>query len=43
MEPIFKSVFNTFLKANNQKEGIKSYNAVVGLMINYRKQQMAIQ
>ena len=38
MEPIFKSVFNTFLKVNNQKDGIKSYNAVVGLIINYRKQ-----
>lgn len=43
LEPVFKSVFNTFLKANNQKEGIKSYNAVVGLIINYRKQQIAIQ
>ena len=40
MEPVFKSVFNTFLKVNNQKEGIKSYNGVVGLMINHRKQQM---
>lgn len=39
LEPLFKSVFNTFLKANNQKEGIKSYNSVVGLMINYRKQR----
>nr|WP_321411775.1 DUF3810 domain-containing protein [uncultured Allomuricauda sp.] len=37
MEPIFKSVFNTFLKVNNQKEGIKSYNSMVGLMINYHK------
>jgi len=36
MEPLFKSVFNTFLKVNNQKEGIKSYNSVVGLMINYQ-------
>jgi len=35
LEPMFKSVFNTFLKVNNQKEGIKSYNGVVGLMINY--------
>lgn len=40
MEPIFKSVFNTFLKVNNQKDGIKSYNAVVGLIINYRKQHL---
>lgn len=40
LEPVFKSVFNTFLKVNNQKEGIKSYNSVVGLMINHRKQQI---
>lgn len=38
MEPIFKAVFNTFLKVNNQKEGIKSYNSVVGLMINHQNQ-----
>ncbi|WP_234416091.1 DUF3810 domain-containing protein [Flagellimonas amoyensis] len=37
MEPVFKALFNTFLKANNQKEGIKSYNSVVGLMINHQK------
>lgn len=37
MEPIFKAVFDTFLKANNQKEGIKSYNAMVGLLINLQK------
>ncbi|MFD2588289.1 DUF3810 domain-containing protein [Croceitalea marina] len=36
-EPIFKSIFNTFLKANNQEEGIQSYNAVVGLLINTDK------
>lgn len=38
MEPVFKAAFNTFLKVNNQKEGIKSYNSVVGLMINYQNQ-----
>lgn len=37
LEPVFKSIFNTFLKANNQKEGIQSYNAVVGLLINFHK------
>lgn len=36
-EPLFKSVFNAFLKANNQEEGIKSYNAVVGLLIGFDK------
>tara|TARA_R110000751_G_scaffold8828_6_gene34208 strand:- start:3962 stop:5047 length:1086 start_codon:yes stop_codon:yes gene_type:complete len=40
MEPIFKSIFNTFLKANNQKEGIKSYNAVVTLLVNYYQQNL---
>jgi len=36
-EPIFKEIFNTFLKANSQEEGILSYNSVVGLLINYDK------
>ncbi len=35
LEPMFKSIFNIFLKANNQKEGIESYNSVVGLLISY--------
>lgn len=35
VEPLFKSIFNTFLKVNNQKEGVKSYGSVVGLLINY--------
>ncbi|MCM4168982.1 DUF3810 domain-containing protein [Arenibacter sp. H213] len=35
MEPIFKSIFNSFLKANNQTKGIKSYHAVVSLLVNY--------
>lgn len=35
MEPLFKSVFNSFLKANNQAQGIKSYNGVVSLLIAY--------
>ena len=34
-EPIFKWIFDVFLKSNNQKEGIKSYNSVVGLLVNY--------
>lgn len=37
LEPIFKSIFNTFLKANNQAAGIKSYNLVVPLIIAYHK------
>ncbi len=37
MEPVFKSVFNSFLKANNQTQGIQSYNAVVSLLVAYHK------
>lgn len=36
-EPIFKSIFNAYLKANNQADGIQSYNRVVGLLVNYDK------
>lgn len=37
MEPFFKIFYDLFLKSNAQKEGIKSYKRVVGLMINYQK------
>ena len=37
LEPYFKSGYNTYLKANRQREGIKSYSRVVGLIINYLK------
>ena len=37
LEPVFKSIFNTFLKANNQKEGIKSYSLVVSLIVAYHQ------
>ncbi|WP_281542896.1 DUF3810 domain-containing protein [Maribacter aestuarii] len=37
-EPVFKSIFNSFLKANNQSKGIQSYNAVVSLLVAYHKQ-----
>ena len=40
MEPIFKSVFNTFLKVNNQKAGIKSYSLVVPLIVGYHKKYL---
>ncbi len=36
-EPIFKSVFSTFLKANNQEDGIKSYSKVVNLLVGYHE------
>ncbi len=38
LEPVFKSIFNSFLKANNQSKGIQSYNAVVSLLIAYHKE-----
>ena len=36
-EPVFKSTFNAYLKANNQEGGIKSYSYVVALLVNYYK------
>ena len=36
-EPVFKSTFNSYLKANNQKGGIRSYSYVVALLVNYYK------
>lgn len=35
LEPIFKAIFDTFLKANAQDKGIQSYSAVLGPLINY--------
>jgi hypothetical protein len=37
MEPYFKAVFNSFLKANNQPQGIQSYNLVVTLLVAYHQ------
>ena len=37
LEPVFKTTYNTFLKANNQTKGIDSYNYVVALLVNYFK------
>ena len=34
-EPLFKKTYDTFLQANNQKEGMKSYSYVVALYVNY--------
>lgn len=36
-EIYFKTFYDTFLKANKQKDGMKSYNKVVVLLINYHK------
>lgn len=34
-EPVFKSIYGNFLKANKQDKGIKSYSYVVALIVNY--------
>jgi len=34
-EPIFKYFYDIFLKYNQQKDGLKSYNQMVGLLIAY--------
>ncbi len=36
-EPIFKSIFDTFLKANQQVEGVRSYGKIVELMVGYHE------
>jgi hypothetical protein len=35
LEPLFKKSYNTYLKVNKQKKGIKSYNYMVNLLLNY--------
>lgn len=35
LEPLFKVSYNSYLKANNQKDGMKSYSYVVALLVNY--------
>jgi len=35
LEPLFKLFYGQFLKVNNQSKGIKSYNYVVALFVNY--------
>ena len=35
IEPLFHSTYNSFLKANNQEGGMKSYSYVVALLVNY--------
>ncbi|TCK68761.1 uncharacterized protein DUF3810 [Winogradskyella wandonensis] len=35
IEPFFEKTFDTFLKVNNQSQGMKSYSYVVALLVNY--------
>ena len=37
-EPLFKQSYDRYLKANNQRQGIQSYNAVVSLLIAHFKE-----
>jgi hypothetical protein len=37
MEPVFKSIFNRYLEINKQKDGIRSYNRVVALIIGHHR------
>jgi hypothetical protein len=35
MEPWFKKIYGSFLKANKQKGGIQTYGYMVRLLLNY--------
>ncbi len=37
LEPIFKGTYDSYLKANNQPDGIETYSYVVALLVNYYK------
>ena len=37
LQPVMSRIYDQYLKANQQKSGIKSYNEVVGWLINYKK------
>jgi len=37
LEPLFKSTYDSYLKANNQPDGLDTYSYVVALLVNYLK------
>ncbi len=37
LQPVIHQLYDQYLKANQQKSGINSYNEVVGWLINYKK------
>jgi hypothetical protein len=43
VEPIVKNVYDQYLKANQQKSGINSYNELVAWVIDYRKTHLSRQ
>ncbi len=38
-EPLFKTFYDLFLKSNSQKQGIKSYGKMVGLLLAYETEK----
>ncbi|WP_074408048.1 DUF3810 domain-containing protein [Aquimarina megaterium] len=40
LEPIFKSTYDSYLKANNQPDGMETYSYVVALLVNYYKTKL---
>lgn len=40
LEPIFKSTYDSYLKANNQPDGLDTYSYVVALIVNYYKNKL---
>lgn len=38
-DAVFKFIYSNFLKINNQKEGIRSYNKFIDLLIHYNKKE----
>lgn len=43
LEPVFISAYNTFLIANNQPKGMRSYSYVVALLVNYYEDSGALK
>ena len=42
-EPVIKKSYDSYLKANGQSMGIESYDAMVGLVIGYVKNNNLIE
>ncbi|TSE08611.1 DUF3810 domain-containing protein [Aquimarina algiphila] len=40
LEPIFKSTYDSYLKANDQPDGLDTYSYVVALLVNYYKTKL---
>ncbi|WP_394750032.1 DUF3810 domain-containing protein [Spongiimicrobium salis] len=39
LEPVFKTIYSSFLKVNNQKDGIRSYSRVVRLLVAFHQKK----